>query len=117
MKRAVLAILLIVAVGFVFSGTLFAQGKKAPASITLTPKTKAMGPVTFNHATHSKEFKCTDCHAAATGGALKTADAKPNAFHAAKYKSGLCVDCHMTEAKAGKKTPMKCPDCHKKAAA
>jgi hypothetical protein len=115
MKRAVLAILLIAAVGFVFSGTLLAQ-KKAPDTITLTPKVKTMAPVKFDHAKHSKEFKCTDCHAAATGGALKTADAKPNAFHAAAAKTGLCVDCHATEAKAGKKAPLKCPECHKKAA-
>ncbi len=115
MKRAVLAILIIVAVGFVSAGMLFAQEKKAPDTITLTPKVKSMAPVKFDHAKHSKEFKCTDCHAAATGGALKTADAKPNPFHAAMYKSGLCVDCHMTEAKAGKKTPAKCNDCHKKA--
>ena len=116
MKRAVLAIAIVMAVAFVCGGMLFAQGKKAPDTITLTPKVKTMGPVTFDHAKHSKAYKCTECHAAATGGALKTADAKPNPFHAAMYKSGLCVDCHMTEAKAGKKTPAKCPECHKKPA-
>ncbi len=115
MKRAVLAVLIAIAVVFVSSGMLLAQEKKAPATITLTPKVKAMGPVTFNHAKHSSEFKCTECHAAATGGALKTADAKPNAFHATGAKSGLCVDCHAKEGAAGKKVPAKCNDCHKKA--
>ena len=115
MKRAVLAIVIVFAVVFVSAGMLFAQEKKAPATITLTPKVKSMAPVTFDHAKHSKAFKCTECHAAATGGALKTADAKPNAFHATGAKAGLCVDCHATEGKAGKKVPMKCPDCHKKA--
>ena len=115
MKRAIFAIVMVIAVGLVSAGMLFAQEKKAPATITLTPKVKSMGPVTFDHAKHSKAFKCTDCHATATGGALKTADAKPNAFHAAGGKTGLCIDCHATEGKAGKKVPMKCPDCHKKA--
>jgi hypothetical protein len=116
MKRVILAIAVIIAVVFVSAGMLYAQAKKAPATITLTPKTKAMGPVTLNHATHSKQFPCTDCHAAATGGALKTAAAKPNAFHATGAKAGLCVDCHVKEAAAGKKVPTKCADGHKKAA-
>jgi c(7)-type cytochrome triheme protein len=115
MKRTVLAILIVMAVVCASAGTLFAQAKKAPATITLTPKVKAMAPVTFNHATHSTENKCDTCHATATGGALKTADAKPNAFHAAGAKAGLCIDCHATSAAAGKKTPSKCADCHKKA--
>ncbi len=114
MRRAVLAILMIVAVVFVSAGTLLAQ--KAPETITLTPKVKAMAPVKFNHAAHSKLAKCDTCHATMTGGALKTATAKPNAFHAAGAKSGLCVDCHTKEAAAGnKKVPTKCTDCHKKA--
>lgn len=117
MKRAVAAIVMIMAVTFVFAGTLCAQAKKAPATITLTPKVKSMAPVTFNHEKHSTQFKCTDCHATAAGGALKTADAKPNAFHVAMAKSGLCVDCHVKEAAATppKKTPKLCNDCHKKA--
>ncbi len=115
MKRAVLAILIVMSIVAVSAGTLFAPAKKAPATITLTPKVKAMGPVTFNHAKHSAENKCDVCHLAATGGALKTADAKPNAFHATGAKSGLCIDCHAKEAAAGKKVPAKCNDCHKKA--
>ncbi len=116
MKRAVLAILIVMAVGFLSTGTLFAQAKKAPATITLTPKVKSMAPVKFDHATHSKAFACTDCHATAEGGALKTADAKPNAFHAAGAKSGLCIDCHVKQSAAGnKKAPTTCPACHKKA--
>jgi hypothetical protein len=117
MKRAVLAIMIVIAVVFVSAGMLLAQEKKAPATITLTPKVKSMAPVTFNHAKHSAENKCDVCHVAATGGALKTADAKPNAFHAAGAKAGLCIDCHMKAAEAKKPgTPGKCIDCHKKAA-
>lgn len=116
MKRAVVAIVMIMAVGLVFAGPLFAQAKKAPATITLTPKVKSMAPVKFNHEKHSTAFKCDTCHATATGGALKTADAKPNAFHAAGAKSGLCIDCHMKEQAAGKKAaPTTCTGCHKKA--
>jgi cytochrome c2 len=34
------------------------------------------------------------------------------AFHDAMAKKGVCVDCHVTEAKAGKKVPAKCNECH-----
>jgi hypothetical protein len=30
-------------------------------------------------------------------------------------KTGTCVSCHIKQAAAGKTTPTKCADCHKKA--
>lgn len=116
MKRAVFAIILVIAVAVAFAPGVFAQAKKAPDTITLTPKTGSLGPITFTHAVHAKAYKCEECHAAATGGALKTASAKPNAFHAPMYKGGLCADCHLKlKAEGNTKVPTKCTDCHKKA--
>ncbi len=114
MRRAVVAIILAVAVAVAFAPATFAQAKKPADVIKLTPKTQA--PVEFTHAVHAKAYKCTECHAAATGGALKTAEAKPNPFHAPMYKGGLCADCHLKlKAEGNTKVPSKCTDCHKKA--
>jgi c(7)-type cytochrome triheme protein len=120
MRRAVFAIIIAIAVAVAFAPAVFAQ-KKAADTITLTPKTGTLGPITFTHAVHAKAYKCEECHATATGGALKTASAKPNAFHVAMYKSGLCADCHMkikadAANAAAAKVPAKCADCHKKPA-
>jgi hypothetical protein len=87
-----------------------------------------MGAVKFNHKAHtdggwkcevchhaSKPEKplpegtyqaCRDCHSKSTEDPMKT----KVAFHAVGAKSGICVDCHLSE----KKGPSKCSDCHKK---
>ncbi len=36
------------------------------------------------------------------------------AFHDNLAKKGTCIDCHVKQAGAGKKAPVKCVDCHKK---
>jgi hypothetical protein len=131
MKRAVLAILMIVAVAFVVSGPVFAQAK-APGIVIL--KGNPMGGVKFDHTKHSKAAPCTTCHhAAKPGKEMKAAQEKCSdchtktptppmktnammAFHSAGAKSGICVDCHVKQAAAGNKNVPsgKCTDCHKK---
>lgn len=37
------------------------------------------------------------------------------AFHDVKGESGTCIDCHKKENASGKKAPLKCQECHKKA--
>jgi Class III cytochrome C family len=132
MKRAVLAILMIVAVAFVFSGTALAQAK-APGVVVL--KGNPMGGVKFDHTKHMKAGPCTTCHhpskpEKAMKGAQEncsdchtktpTAPMKTTAmlaFHSAGAKSGLCIDCHVKKAAEGNKAVPgvgKCADCHKK---
>ncbi len=93
-----------------------------------------LGAVKFDHKKHSTNFKCTDCHhASKPEKANKTqyeacTDCHTNppqagmktklqaAFHNPTATAGTCVNCHNKEAAAGKKTPAKCTDCHKKSA-
>ncbi len=110
MKRAVLAILIAIAV-MVTAGSLYAQ--TAPKTVTLAKEAK-LGPVTFNHATHQaiKGATCTTCHATEKGGKVKE-----GMFHPTKPSptmSGGCIDCHKKPENA--KAPKTCTGCHKKAA-
>ncbi len=110
MKRAVLAILVAIAVVFV-AGNLYAQ--TAPKSVTLAKAAK-LGPVTFDHATHQamKGAACTTCHETEKGGAIKA-----GMFHTTKPApklDGGCLDCHKKPESA--KAPKVCAGCHKKAA-
>jgi hypothetical protein len=118
---------MIVAVGFVFNGTVFAQAK-GPGVVVL--KGNPTGGVKFDHAKHSTANKCEICHhAAKPGKPMKAAQencqdchvktpAAPmktnamNAFHTPMAKGGLCIDCHAKNAKGPKATP--CTNCHKK---
>jgi hypothetical protein len=124
----VLAALAMVAVA---AGAAMAQ-EKPPTTVTLTATN---GNVTFDHAKHSKMegVKCDQCHHAskpekalkAAHEACKNCHTKPatapvktammNAFHVPMAKSGTCIDCHTKQAAGGKKSPVKCPECHKKA--
>ena len=110
-------------------GALAAQDK-GPASILLTGA--SLGGVVFPHAEHQERLECSSCHhesrpekpleaehQACTGCHIKTPLAPMvtgvrDAFHNATAKTGTCIDCHTTEAAAGKKVPLKCTECHKK---
>ncbi len=128
MKRTVLALFMIVAVGLVFSGTAYAQAK-APGVVVLPAPN---GGVKFDHAAHSKKpgATCTTCHhASKPAKPMKAAQEKCGdchtrvatapmttklqaAFHDPMAKKGICVDCHVKDAT--KKAPLKCNECHKK---
>ena len=111
------------------SGSLTAQ-EKGPETIILTGA--SLGGVNFSHAAHQDMTDCSSCHhesrqenpltsehQACTGCHVKTPVAPMttsirDAFHNAAGKAGTCVDCHVTEAAAGKTVPLKCTECHKK---
>jgi hypothetical protein len=55
--------------------------------------------------------RCSSCHTETVEPPLVTN--RRDAFHDRRARQGLCVDCHITEAAAGKATPARCADCHK----
>jgi hypothetical protein len=105
--------------------------EKAPDVVVL--KGNPMGGVKFNHTNHAKlvgdkcdtchhaskpekaaksaHENCQNCHTKAATAPMKT-NAKA-AFHDAMAKAGTCATCHAKQAAAGKKPPLKCPECHK----
>ena len=111
---------------------LAAQAPKEPGTVVLTGS--PLGGVKFEHKLHAQDRKikcttchhaskpekamasanqkCTDCHTKTPAAPMKTATR--GAFHDPMAKKGTCIDCHVTEAAAGKKAPTKCADCHKK---
>lgn len=135
MTRAMRFLLLGAAVAFAgaFTVSVAAQEPKAPGVVIL--KGNPQGGVKFDHKAHqalvgdkcdtchhaskpekplkAKQQKCQDCHSGKTATApMKTAARA--AFHDPMAKKGTCVDCHVKQAAAGKKVPVKCADCHKK---
>jgi sRNA-binding protein len=128
MKRTILVLALIAGVALL----------AVPVTAQTTPPTKVvlkgnpMGGVTFDHAKHAKlvgdkcdtchhaskpekaakakQEKCQTCHEKVATAPMKTG-AKA-AFHDPMAKKGVCVDCHVKEAAAGKKAPLKCNECH-----
>ena len=110
MRKAVLAILVIVAVASV-AGNVYAQ-TTAPKTATLAKKAP-LGPVTFNHAVHQgmQGNTCTTCHETEKGGPIKA-----GMFHTTKPTpklDGACLDCHKKPENT--KAPKGCTGCHKKA--
>jgi hypothetical protein len=121
---------MVVAVGFAFSATAYAQAKAPGVVILKAPN----GGVKFDHATHSKrqgvtcatchhpskpqkpmkaaQENCGDCHTSVAAAPMKTK--LQAAFHDPMAKKGICIDCHVKENAAGKKAPTKCTECHKK---
>jgi hypothetical protein len=130
MKRTVLALFMIIAVGLAFSATAYAQAAKPPGVVMLKASN---GVVKFDHAAHSKKpgATCATCHHASKPekamkgaqeacGECHTSKAEPPmktklqaAFHDPMAKKGICIDCHLKDAT--KKAPLKCTECHKKA--
>lgn len=104
--------------------------EKGPDTVLLTGS--SLGGVLFQHATHQDMTDCTSCHHESrpekpmeaehqpcTGCHIKTPVAPMvtgirDAFHDSTGKAGTCIDCHVTEAAAGKTVPLKCTECHKK---
>jgi hypothetical protein len=128
MKKAMLVFALIMGVALV-AGPVLAQ---TPPTTTVL-KGNPMGGVNFDHAKHAKlvgEAKCDTCHhASKPEKAMKAKQEKCQtchtktveaplkttaklAFHDAMAKKGTCIDCHVKEAAAGKKAPLKCNECH-----
>lgn len=135
MKHLSRILLLGAAVSFAgaFTVSVAAQAQaKGPGVVIL--KGNPSGGVKFDHAAHQKAAnnKCETCHhaskpeKAATAAQQNCQDChtkKPTApmktgaraaFHDPMAKKGICVDCHVEQAKAGKTVPAKCADCHKK---
>jgi len=110
-----------------------AQGQSQPKDTSIL-KGSPLGGVKFEHKLHveragnkcdgchhaskpekplkAEQERCQDCHTKPAQPGMKTT--AQAAFHDAAAKSGNCIDCHRTENAAGKKAPMKCPECHKK---
>ena len=55
---------------------------------------------------------CSTCHTKVAASPMKTK--YQAAFHNPTAQSGTCVDCHKAENAKGKKSPVKCAECHKK---
>ena len=124
--------LFVVGAAVAFAGSLsgLAAQEKGPDTLVLTGS--SLGGVKFGHASHKAFTDCTTCHHASrpekplstpneacTACHTKTpappmATSTRDAFHNATGKSGVCVDCHVTEAAGGKVVPVKCSECHKK---
>ncbi len=110
---------------------LMAADVKAPAGPVVL-KGAPMGGVKFDHKAHaavkcdtchhaskpekalaSPQQKCQDCHTKTAAAPMKTK--AQAAFHNPTATSGLCIDCHKTDAKAkAANAPTKCAECHKK---
>jgi len=56
---------------------------------------------------------CSDCHTKVAAAPMKTK--YQAAFHDQTAQKGTCIDCHKAQNAKGKKAPVKCADCHKKA--
>ena len=130
-------ILSTVAVCIILLGVPFlAHGQAVQAKKdTVILKGAPMGGVKFEHKLHveraankcevchhaSKPQKpakqaqeaCDDCHTKPAQAGMKTV--RQAAYHNPTAKSGTCLDCHKKMQAAGKKkSPLKCPECHKK---
>ncbi len=106
------------------------EQEKGPETVVLSGA--ALGSVTFKHAAHQELTECATCHHAsrpekplsAEHEACSKCHTNPpvapmttsirDAFHNQTAKAGVCVECHVKEAAAGKAAPAKCGDCHKK---
>jgi len=104
--------------------------QNGPEVILLTGA--SLGGVKFSHQSHQDMTDCTSCHHESRPEKPLESEHQPctachtkpptppmttsirDAFHDATGKSGTCVDCHVTEAAAGKTVPAKCTECHKK---
>jgi hypothetical protein len=131
MKQAIAVFAIVIVCMFGLAAVVQAQAK-APGVVIL--KGNPMGGVKFDHTAHVKtagdkcetchhaskaekpakapQEECQNCHAKTATAPMKTTARL--AFHDNLAKKGICVDCHVKQAAAGKKVPAKCADCHKK---
>ena len=125
-KSLVLMVVVAVAFGLAFAGSMSFASDKGPAEITINPDGKK--PVLFPHAKHQEKNPCGTCHHYildgkrtpvddATLDKIQACDKCHNADFSneklSKWKDighGLCKDCH-TKMKA-EGAPTKCNDCH-----
>ena len=133
MKYVSRILLLGAAMAFASAFTVSVEAQaKGPTTVIL--KGNPSGGVKFDHVAHqkaadnkcetchhaskpekaatAKQQKCQECHTKMATAPMKTGTRA--AFHDPMAKKGVCVDCHVEQAKAGKKVPVKCADCHKK---
>jgi hypothetical protein len=124
---------------FTFAALVLLGGALAPtalaAQVTEPPGPDsvvytARGRVVFYHAKHTERAecaschheskpekplasprqKCGDCHTDPPGEGMKTTFRF--AVHNTEERTGICYDCHKTEAEKGVETPARCADCH-----
>ena len=89
--------------------------------------TKKKNPVTFNHKKHGESLGCPTCHhqekelkAGATTAKScfechgpEAKDKQLDAYELIHGKTGKCLNCHKTDAKAqAAKAPTACKECH-----
>jgi hypothetical protein len=118
---------------FFLGAPLHVHGQAQPKD-TVILKGAPMGGVKFEHKLHveraankcdvchhaskpqkpSKQAQeaCDDCHTKPPQAGMKTV--RQAAYHNPTAKSGTCLDCHIKDNAAGKKSPVKCTECHKK---
>jgi hypothetical protein len=110
-------------------GALAAQEPTGPDTVIYTAR---RGTITFTHRKHGELAECASCHHESKAEKpYETEYQKCNAchtdpptapvttslkdaFHDTVGRSGICYDCHKTEAAAGKAAPVACADCHKR---
>ena len=138
MKKGIVIALMVVfsmfAVGVAFA-TINADGtmkidkdaKVFPAKKLNADGTKKKNPVTFNQKKHGADLGCATCHHQEKE--LKAGDTKAkscfechgpeakdkqiDSFELIHGKTGKCLACHKTDAKAmAAKAPTGCKDCH-----
>jgi len=141
MKKSIVIALMVVfsvfAVGAAFAAinadgtmTVNKDAKSFPVKKLNADGTKKKNPVTFNHKKHGADLGCVTCHhtekelkAGATaakscfechGPAPDAANAKQiDAYEMIHGKTGRCLACHKTDAKAmAAKAPTACKECH-----
>ncbi|MCM2254665.1 MAG: cytochrome c family protein [Vicinamibacteria bacterium] len=56
---------------------------------------------------------CRDCHAMPAAPPVRTS--RQAAFHDPRAATGTCIGCHKEAVAAGRKAPLKCAECHKRA--
>lgn len=131
--KASVAVFAMITLCLFWTGSAAQAQVKAPGVVIL--KGNPMGGVKFDHGAHQKAAaeKCETCHhvskpekplkaAQENCQACHTKTATPpmktaakSAFHDVMAKAGTCIGCHVKEAAAGKKVPLKCAECHQKA--
>lgn len=89
-----------------------------------------LGQVTFSHAAHETMTDCVACHHESRPEKPATERYQPcdachvsqpvapmttsirDAFHDVRAQSGVCIDCHKSDADTGAAAPVRCNECH-----
>jgi hypothetical protein len=122
--------------GLALAAALMGPGQLAAQVAPTGPDTVVYearrGNVTFTHRKHAELAECSSCHHASkeekpleyeyqkcSACHLEPAQAPVTtnlraAFHDTVNRTGVCYDCHKTEAAAGKSVPVQCAECHRR---